>query len=184
MDHGSSERGCASPRPTKRPSLPCLQPSPPAATMAAATKLNPFAAPFHCPYPYAYVLHLAPPAPPPFPLADACPPRFPFVTYCVAASPEGRFGFCFPVQQPSASPAVLRKGVLAAPPHGLPPHKLMAAFSRPCGAGKRHAAEPVPVKPVAAAVAAPAQVPAAEGGEQGAAATEGCGSARAPGRAA
>jgi hypothetical protein len=125
--------------------------------MATATKLNPFAAPFPCPYPY----HLAPPAPPPFPLADACPPRFPFVTYCCVASPQGRLGFCFPVQQSSGSPPVLRKGVLAAPPHGLPPHKLMAAFSGPCGAGKkRHDPAPVPKKPVAAD-AAPAQVPAA-----------------------
>jgi hypothetical protein len=67
--------------------------------------------------------------------------------------------------QQSSSPPVLRKGVLAAPPHGLPPHKLMAAFSGPCGAGKkRHAPAPVPKKPVAAAAAAdaaPAQVPAA-----------------------
>ncbi|CAD6251842.1 unnamed protein product [Miscanthus lutarioriparius] len=123
--------------------------------MAAATKLNPFAAPFPCSNPYAH--HLAPPAPPPFPLADACPPRFPFVTYCCVASPQGRLGFCFPVQQSSGSPPVLRKGVLAAPPHGLPPHKLMAAFSGPCGAGKqRQAPAPVPMKPVAAAAAAPA----------------------------
>ena len=73
----------------------------PAATMSA-TKLNPFAAPFPCPYP------LAPPAPPPFPLADACPPRFPFVTYCCVASPQGHLGlgFCFPVQQCSSPPAL------------------------------------------------------------------------------
>ncbi|EES04542.1 hypothetical protein BDA96_04G051500 [Sorghum bicolor] len=127
----------------------------------SATKLNPFAAPFPCPYP------LAPPAPPPFPLADACPPRFPFVTYCCVASPQGHLGlgFCFPVQQCSSPPA-LRKGVPAAPPHGLPPHKLMAAFSGPCRAGKqRQALPPVPMKPVASAAAAdaaPAQVPAAK----------------------
>lgn len=115
-----------------------------------ATKLNPAAAPFPCPYPY-----YAPP--PPFPLPGACPPTLPLVTYSYVLSPQGRLGFYLPVRQYS-SPPVPRKGVSAAPHHGrLPPPKVMAAFSGPCGAGKRQAA----ASPVAAAAAARAQVPAA-----------------------
>ncbi|KAK8461673.1 hypothetical protein SEVIR_1G080100v4 [Setaria viridis] len=131
----------------------------------AATKLNPAAPPFPCPY----GLHLAPPAPPPFPPVDAaCPPQFPFITYCcVAAPPAGHIGFCFPVQPPSSPPAVCKGGVpaAAAAVHGRPPHKLMAAFSGLGGAGKRQAAAAVAVKPwqgpAPDAAAAPALVPAA-----------------------
>ncbi|RCV05403.1 hypothetical protein SETIT_1G081600v2 [Setaria italica] len=131
----------------------------------AATKLNPAAPPFPCPY----GLHLAPPAPPPFPPVDAaCPPQFPFITYCcVAAPPAGHIGFCFPVQPPSSPPAVCKGGVpaAAAAVHGRPPHKLMAAFSGLGGAGKRQAAAAVAVKPwqgpTPDAAAPPALVPAA-----------------------
>lgn len=119
-----------------------------------ATKLNPAAAPFPCPYPY-YAHHLAPAPPPPFPLPGACPPTLPLVTYSYVLSPQGRLGFYLPVRQYS-SPPVPRKGVSAAPHHGrLPSPKVMAAFSGPCGAGKRQAAAP----PVASAAAARAQVP-------------------------
>ncbi|OEL36300.1 Protein MEI2-like 7 [Dichanthelium oligosanthes] len=111
--------------------------------MAAAMKLNPAAALFPCPSPYT--LHLAPPAPPPFPLADAaCSPQFPFVTYCcVTAPPAAHIGFCFPAQPPSPPPAVCKGSVPAPAAHGRLPHKLMRAFSGRGGVGKRQAAAAV-----------------------------------------
>ncbi|XP_062217205.1 protein MEI2-like 7 [Phragmites australis] len=118
-----------------------------------ATKLNPAAAPFPCPY----ALHLGPPAPPPFPLAGACPPPFPFATYYCVASPHGHLRLCFPVR-PSSQ--VLCKSAPATAPHGLPPHKLM--LSGPGGAEKLQAAV-VSMKGMQEppAAAAPAQVPVA-----------------------
>ncbi|KAL6629856.1 hypothetical protein ACP70R_029621 [Stipagrostis hirtigluma subsp. patula] len=126
----------------------------------AATKLNPYAPEFPCPYAF----HFGPPPPPPPHYAAACPaPPSPHGAIYICApfpvpSPHHHHGhpvFGFPVLCPQK---VSRKGVSVAPhAHGCPPHKLMCS----AGTEKLRAAAMAQVGPAAVAVKGMQEPPAA-----------------------